>query len=473
MFLKRFKPKPTDGQQRVMEHLAAFLLSQKTNPLYLLKGFAGTGKTTLVSVLVQVLPQLNMGYVLLAPTGRAAKVLQQYSGKQAATIHRKIYYQRPDSSGLLRMMLAPNKHKHTVFIVDEASMIGDNRPDNSLFGASGLLDDLMAYVQDGEHCRILFIGDHAQLPPVGTDLSPALDLHYLKTTYSLTAASYELTEVMRQSLESGILFNATAIRTKLHADDFGLPLFQLQTFDDVLQVSAEDFEELLQDAFGGRDFGKAVIVCRSNRRANDFNQAVRARILAFEEELSGGDLLMVVKNNYYWMALENAENNAKPQMNGFIANGDMLTVNRINSTENCYGYTFADAEVSFMDYPGQPPMAVKLLLHTLTVDGPAMSAEEQQKLLAAIEADYADIPSRRQRLERVRANPYFNALQVKFGYALTCHKTQGGQWPWVFVDGGSLRPDKLDAAYMRWLYTAVTRATEKLMLVNFPESTIG
>ncbi len=455
-----------------MLHLAAFLLSQKMHPLYLLKGYAGTGKTSLVSALVQVLPRLNMGFVLLAPTGRAAKVLQQYSGKQAATIHRKIYYQRSDSSGQMRMMPAPNKHNNTLFIVDEASMIGDNRPDSSLFGASGLLDDLMAYVQGGENCRLLFIGDHAQLPPVGTDLSPALDLDYLKATYSLTAASYELTEVMRQSLESGILFNATAIRMKLHTDDLGLPLFQLQAFDDVLQVSSEDFEDLLQDAFGGRDFGKAVIVCRSNRRANDFNQAVRARILAFEEELSGGDLLMVVKNNYYWMALEHAENGDRPQSSGFIANGDMIIVNRISRIEEQYGYSFADAEVAFMDYPDQPPMAVKLLLHTLRVDGPAMPAEEQQKLVAAIEEDYADIPNRRQRLERVRANPYFNALQVKFGYALTCHKTQGGQWPWVFVDGGSLRPDKLDAAYLRWLYTAVTRATEKLMLVNFPESTI-
>jgi exodeoxyribonuclease V len=461
-----FKLLPTEGQEVVMKHLAAFLLSDKPFPLYLLKGFAGTGKTTLVSTLVKTLPSLKMGYVLMAPTGRAAKVLQNYSAHYAHTIHRKIYIRQPKSDGSIRLVVAPNKHKNTLFIVDEASMIGDNSQDQSLFTAHSLLDDLMAYVYDGENCRLLLIGDHAQLPPVGSDLSPALNLQYLKTTYTLTAASYELTEVMRQALESGILANATWLREKLYQNNFELPIVNCNGFKDVMKVSSFDFEELLHDSFAGKVFGKAVIICRSNRRANNYNNAVRSRILGFDEQLNGGDLLMVVKNNYYWISEPQGKDRSEQGLS-FIANGDMITINRIIQFEQMYGFNFADADISFLDYPDQPAMQVKLLLDTLMIDGPALNHSDHKKLADAVEEDYLEITNLKLRRQKLRSNPYMNALQVKFGYALTCHKTQGGQWEQVFIDGSNIQPEKIDAGYLRWLYTAVTRATQKLMLVNF------
>ncbi len=456
-----FHLEPTTGQLEVMRHLSAFLLSEKANPVYILKGYAGTGKTSLVGTLVKVLPMLQMRFVLMAPTGRAAKVLQSYSGKPASTIHRKIYMRRSAADGAVRLVVAPNMHRNTLFIVDEASMIGDNNSEGGRYVAGSLLNDLMEYVQDGEDCRLLLIGDHAQLPPVGIDSSPALDLVYLKASFSVTIASYELTEVMRQALESGLLSNATALRSFLQQERFELPLFSLNNHTDISMAGAYDFEELLHEAFGGREFGKAVIICRSNRRANNFNNAVRARILGYDDVLSGGELLMVVKNNYHWIS--------EPGAMGFIANGDMMVVNRLIRTEEMYGFLFADADVSFPDYPEQQSIQVKLLLNTLTIDGPALPEQDLRKLTTAIEEDYADIPNRSQRREKLRSDPYFNALQVKYAYALTCHKTQGGQWPLVFVDGGGLPAENLDASALRWLYTALTRAIQRLVLVNFSE----
>ncbi len=462
LLFSNFRLNPTQGQNLVMRHLAAFLLSEKNNPLYLLKGYAGTGKTTVVGALVRVLPLLKMGFVLLAPTGRAAKVLQSYSGKAAYTIHRKIYRRRTSADGSIQLTIAPNNHKNTLFIVDEASMIGDNSTTSNMFASNNLLDDLMAYVQEGENCRLMLIGDHAQLPPVGTDSSPALNLAYLKATYDLTAAEFELDEVMRQELESGILYHATGLRLKLQQEQFEMPVFDRSGFADVVQVGGDDFEDLLNEAFGGKDFGKSVIICRSNRRANNFNQAVRARIFGYEEMISGGELLMVVKNNYYWAS--------ESESMGFIANGDMLVVNRISRIEEMYGFVFADADISFPDYPEENPIQVKLLLDTLLLETPSLGESDYRRLSEAIEEDYMDITNRGQRKAKLRSNPYYNALQVKFAYALTCHKTQGGQWPIVFVDGGGLPADKLDAGALRWLYTAVTRATDKLLLVNFQGS---
>ncbi len=461
LFRKAFHFEPTEGQLAVMRHLSFFLLSEKPSPLYLLRGYAGTGKTTLVTTLVEVLPMLGMRYVLLAPTGRAAKVLSSYTGKSASTLHRKIYRMTnlPDQG--FQMCLADNKHSNTVFIVDEASMIGDSSHDRGFFGSHNLLDDLMQYASEGERCRILFLGDHAQLPPVGLENSPALDLQQLKTANNITAAQHELTEVMRQSLESGILSNATELRIRLMNNDFSAPLFQLKGFNDIIHVQAADFEDLVFSAFGGRDYSKGVIVCRSNRRARMFNQGVRQRVLGMEDELSTGDLLMVVKNNYFWLD--------KLEAGGFIANGDIAELRRINRIEELYGFRFADVEIALLDYPGEPAVRVKVMLETLISDEAALSETDYHRLAVAVEEDYMDIPSKRLRYEKMKANPYFNALQIKFAYALTCHKTQGGQWPMVFIDAGIAEVEKIDRNYLRWLYTAVTRATEKVFLVNFAD----
>lgn len=453
---------PTSGQNRVMQHLSAFVLSEKPKPLYLLKGYAGTGKTSLMGALVRSLSAINRKFVMMAPTGRAAKVLSGYSGFSAQTIHRKIYTRLMTADGRFTMNLMENRHRNTIFLVDEASMIGETTADQGMFRMQNLLDDLMTYVYGGEGCSMILIGDKAQLPPVGIDQSPALDMHFLRSSFTLTAAGFELTEVMRQSLESGILSNATRFRKMLDSDQIELPLFELTGFSDVKKVQPDEFEELLNMAFGSRDVEQAVVVCRSNKTANKFNQSIRSRILGFEEELNAGDLLMIVKNNYYW--LEPGEGGG-----GFLANGDIIRVNRINRVEELYGFRFADAEVTLIDYPDTHPLQLKLLLDSLMVNGSSIPFEELMKLSQAIEEDYADVPERRKRMSMVRSNPYYNALQVKFSYALTCHKTQGGQWPLVFVEAGIRSKDDVNAGYLRWLYTACTRATQSLYLIGFPE----
>lgn len=451
---------PTKGQSTVLYHLAAFLLSEKKNPTYLLQGYAGTGKTTLVTTLVKTLPRIGMRYVLMAPTGRAAKVMSSYTEKPASTIHRKIYRFQTLSDGMLRMTIAENKAKNTVFIVDECSMISDDGAGRSL------LDDLINYVFSGENCRLLFIGDSAQLPPVGLEISPANDINILKNGFNLTVASFEMTEVMRQALESGILYNATELRKLLKNNDIRLPLFCLDGFKDVQRIEPQEFEELLQQYLNGRSHNEAVIVCRSNNRARLYNQAVRARILQEEGEISAGDKLMVVKNNYFWTDEE--------QKISFIANGDMVELKRINHMEEMYGFHFADVEIQLTDYQEEPNLSVKILLETLTSDAPALTEEESARFYKAVEADYMEIPNKRERYKEMKQNPYFNALQVKFGYALTCHKTQGGQWPVVFVDAPFMpEGEQLKISDLRWFYTAVTRAQEKLYFVNFKDEYFG
>ncbi|MDP3462675.1 MAG: AAA family ATPase [Bacteroidales bacterium] len=453
---------PTSGQKRVMQHLSAFVMTQKPQPLYLLKGYAGTGKTSLMGALVCSLSAINRKFVMLAPTGRAAKVMSGYSGFSAQTIHRQIYMRLMTSDGQFTMKLMENRHRNTIFLVDEASMIGETTADQGMFRTQNLLSDLMAYVYGGDACSMILIGDKAQLPPVGVDQSPALDMNFIRSSFTLTAAGFELTEVMRQSLESGILSNATRFRTMLDSDQIELPLFALSGFGDVNKVQPDEFEELLHMAFGRRDVEQAVVVCRSNKTANMFNQSIRSRILGFEEEVNAGDLLMIVKNNYYW--LEPGEGGG-----GFLANGDIIRVNRVNMVEDVYGFRFADAEIALIDYPDSPPLQVKLLLDSLMVNGPSIPFEAFMKLAKAIEEDYAEVPERRKRMSMVRSNPYYNALQVKFSYALTCHKTQGGQWPIVFVEAGIRNKDEVNAGYLRWLYTACTRATQSIYLIGFPE----
>lgn len=458
LLLNSFGLTPTEGQATVLRHLAAFLLSLKPNPTYILRGYAGTGKTTLVTTLVKTLPEIGMDYVLMAPTGRAAKVLGGYTRKYASTIHKKIFQVQAFPDGSLRMARAQNKHKDTLFIVDEASMIGEDRE----FGAKSLLDDLLAYVFSGERCRLLLIGDTAQLPPVGNDESPALDINYLESQFPLTIATYELTEVKRQALQSGILSNATHLRELLIEDkiEYPLPLFDLH-FDDTERIDPEIFEEMLYKAFDAEHSNDSVIVCKSNKRANLFNQAIRSRILNIEGEIATGDKLMIVKNNYFW-----ADGH---QQISFIANGDMAEIQKITHYEEMYGFRFADVELSFPDYPDAQNLDVKIILDTLNSNSASLSEEENMRLLQAIEADYMDIPNRRERYKAMKKNPWFNALQVKFAYALTCHKTQGGQWKNVYVDSSLNLKDNVEKEDLRWLYTAVTRAQERLYFVNFKE----
>jgi ATP-dependent exoDNAse (exonuclease V), alpha subunit - helicase superfamily I member len=452
--MKSFGFIPTEGQKTVLYHISAFLLSEKPNPAYLLQGYAGTGKTTLVTTLVKTLPKIGMRYQLLAPTGRAAKVLSGYSGKTASTIHRKIYRFQQFADGSLRMTRTENKAKNTVFIVDECSMI----PDDFTNGRS-LLDDLIGYVFSGENCRLLLIGDNAQLPPVGLDNSPANDINVLKNSFNLTVASYELTEVMRQEEESGILWNATQLRQTLRPLK---PLFNINNFSDIHRIEPQEFEELLWQGFNGKNNNEAVIICRSNNRANMYNQAIRARILQEEGEISTGDKLMVVKNNYFWTDDD--------QKISFIANGDMIELMRINNTEEMYGFHFADVDIQLIDYQDIPNLSVKILLETLSSDSPALTQEESDRLYKAVEEDYMDIPNKQDRYKAMRQNPYFNALQVKFGYALTCHKTQGGQWPTVFIDAPYIKENEsLQLSDIRWFYTAVTRAQKQLYFVNFED----
>ena len=458
--VQSFGFEPTDGQSLVMYHLSAFLLSQKENPTYILKGYAGTGKTSLVKTLVRTLPYIGMKYVLMAPTGRAAKVLSNYTGRDASTIHRRIYQTKTLPDGSFRITRAENKYKNALFIVDEASMIGEQKE----FGGTSLLDDLLGYVFSGDNCRLLLIGDTAQLPPVESQQSPALNCEYLKSEFPITAATFELTEVKRQALESGILYNATDIRQLLSQNlyEYELPLFHLQGFNDIQKIEPETFEEMLHNAFSNSSDNEAVIVCKSNKRANLFNQAIRGRILNIEGEIATGDKLMIVKNSYFW-----TEGN---DVMSFIANGDMAEIRKIKHFEEMYGFRFADVELSFTDYQDQPNIEAKILLDTLYSNSPSLTEEENKKLFSAIEEDYMDIPNRRERYKEMKKNPWFNALQVKFAYALTCHKTQGGQWSTVFIDSSLNQKETLEVEDLRWLYTALTRAQERVYFVNFKEA---
>ena len=457
-----FPYEPTKSQKYAIWRIIKFLAIKDDKSLFVLKGYAGTGKTTVVSTFIKKLNIVSLKTVLLAPTGRAAKVLSQYSGKTAFTIHKKIYRVAMQADGSMRMARSQNLHKNTVFIVDEASMIPDDTGsgDMSFFSARSLLEDLISYVYEGENCKLILIGDTAQLPPVGLDISPALDIEHLKRAYSLTIHTSELTEVMRQSLESGILANATNIRNRI-SDESQQAFLSLTGFDDVVSITGLELEDALNDAFSGGEPDDTIVITRSNKRANIFNKEIRNRILFRESEIAAGDLMMVVKNNYFWL-----DEDSKA---GFIANGDIIELLRIEKTEELYGFRFADVTIRLTDYPGEKELQVKIILDTIDSVSPALTSEQNQRLFQEVMADYEDIPSRRKRLELVKKNPFFNALQVKFSYALTCHKTQGGQWPVVFIDQGFVTDEMINREFYRWLYTAFTRATKKLYLINFNE----
>lgn len=453
----------TSQQSQAVDALADFLLSPVNDSLFILRGYAGTGKTSLVAAVVKTMMKLQQKAILLAPTGRAAKVLSVYSGHPAFTIHKKIYRQQSFSNELSNFSINDNLHQHTLFIVDEASMISNDGLSGSSFGTGRLLDDLVQYVYSGQGCRLLLMGDTAQLPPVGEEESPALTAEVLQG-YGLTVREMDLTQVVRQLGDSGILWNATALRQLIaDGDTFALPKIKVAGFPDIRVLPGDELIEEINSCYSKVGMDETIVVCRSNKRANIYNKGIRNSILYREEELSGGDLLMVAKNNYFWTE--------KCAEIDFIANGDMAVVRRVRRTRELYGFRFADVQLTFPDYQDFE-LEATVLLDTLHTDAPALPKADNDRLFYTILEDYADISTKRERMKKMKADPHYNALQVKYGYAVTCHKAQGGQWKKVFLDQGYISPEMLTPDYIRWLYTAFTRATETLYLVNYPKDQV-
>jgi len=456
---QRFPFVATDSQKYWLESIVDFLYTPDKNILYLLKGYAGTGKSTLIGHLVKLLSMANYKAVLMAPTGRAAKVIANYSGKKAFTIHKQIYFTRTEKGSGVQFVLKPNKYRNTLFIVDEASMIGDDRQSAKLFENGSLLDDLMQYVDAGTNCKLLLVGDPAQLPPVHLTISPALDGEYLENKFNKEVIEWELKEVVRQQQDSGILANATQLRLQMNEEHLDSFLFDLTIANDVQRLQdGNEILELLDDALRNGGLEETVFIVRSNKRANLYNQQIRGRILFLEADLSVGDQLMVVKNNYFWLEPESDP--------GFIANGDLVKVLRIFSHHELYNFKFAKVEVQLVDYPDEKPFETVVLLDTLSSESPSLTYEEGNQLYQAVQEDYQHLSTKYKRFLAVKNNPYFNALQVKYSYAITCHKSQGGQWENVFIEQPYL-PDGPDLSYFRWLYTALTRAQTNLYLVGF------
>lgn len=448
---------PTIQQENAAVSIAEFILTQSPDRIYLLKGFAGTGKTTLIGALVKTLDKFKIQTVLMAPTGRAAKVLSSYAGKSAYTIHKKIYRQKSSKDGFGIFDLAKNLSSNTVFIVDEASMISIQSAETSIFGTGNLLGDLLEFVYSGKNCRLILTGDSAQLPPVGYNESPALDPQVLGN-FRYKVTEHFLSEIVRQETNSGILVNATEIRQKIEHGMAFIPKISIDSFTDVQRISGNDLIEELNNCYDTAGLNETIVVCRSNKAANTYNNGIRNRILGREEEISQGDLMMVVKNNYFWTENDETIN--------FIANGDIAEIVKIHKYEELYEFRFAEVTLRFPDYDDYE-IRVKILLDALNINTASLDGESNKKLFYNIQEDYATERTKKKKFEKVRNNPYFNALQVKFAYAVTCHKAQGGQWKRVFVDQGFLKDEMINTEYLRWLYTAFTRATEKIYLVNF------
>ena len=451
---------PTSDQQKLLEILAEFVIRQGEKELLIIKGYAGTGKTSMISGFIKALQEMNIKTVLLAPTGRAAKVLAAYSETTATTIHKKIYRQKSSKDAFGEFALDRNLTSNTFFIVDEASMLSAQNIEASVFGTGNLLRDLISYVYNDKNCKLILVGDTAQLPPVGLPLSQAMNKEFLET-YHISVHECELHEVVRHAQESGILYNATAIRNLIETDSLKYPKFTINRFNDICRIGGNEVLDNLTGAYHKHGMDETIVICRSNKIANKYNQGIRNQVLFREEELSAGDFLMVVKNNYFWMADSNKAN--------FIANGDIVKIKRVKKCQEMYGFRFAEADIIMPDY-GNMELSVRLLLDTLYSESPALNADENKRLFFTIAEDYGNIPSLKTRYSNVKENPYFNALQVKYAYAVTCHKSQGGQWRTVFIDQSYFRDEMLTPEYLKWLYTALTRATEKVFLVNFNKS---
>lgn len=458
---RNFCYQPTEKQEKAIECIADFLFKPENDTLLLLKGYAGTGKTTLIGAVVRTLSEMRAGYVLMASTGRAAKVFSRYSGFSAYTIHKKIYRQKSFSNDLDNFSLNDNLHKNTLFIVDEASMISNDGLTGASFGSGRLLDDLIEYVYAGQGCRLLIIGDDAQLPPVGEDESPALSAEVLRG-YGLGVTECILTEVIRYSGRNGILSNATMLRERMAADDiYDLPVLSLKGYEDISSIPGSELIEAINSSYNEVGMDETMVICRSNKRAYLYNKGIRNTILYREEELTTGDILMIAKNNYHWTA------DCKEM--DFIANGDIAVVRRVRRTQEMYGFRFADVVLSFPDH-NDIEFELKILLDTLHSDYPSLSKEDSDRLFNAVMEDYSDITNKKERMKKLKEDSFYNALQVKYAYAVTCHKAQGGQWKRIFIDQGYITEDTFTPDYYRWLYTALTRASEKLYLVNWPES---
>ena len=457
ILLQKLAFEPTPSQSILITKISDFILNSRTNKIFLLKGFAGTGKTTMINAIVQCLAEFNYKSVLLAPTGRAAKVMSSYTGINASTIHKKIYRQKSAKDGFGKFVLSFNTHSDTFFFVDEASMIANNPAESNAFGSGNLLDDLFSFVLNSNNCKLILIGDEAQLPPVGFAISPALDKSELEK-FGYNVLSTTMTDIVRQALDSGILFNSFKIRKMIENDISGYPQLQTQQFNDIIPLPGSELVEEIETSYSTVGMEDTIIVCRSNKRANKYNTGIRNQILYREEEISAGDLLMIVKNNYFWI---NDEKTAD-----FIANGDIVEVLRIKAYEERYGFRFADITIRLFEH-NDLELDVKIMLDTLSIDGPSLNYEDNKKLFYSILIDYSDIKGKSKQYKKVKEDPFFNALQVKFAYAVTCHKAQGGQWKHVFIDQGYITDELLNRDYYRWLYTAITRATDKVFLVNF------
>ena len=448
---------PTDQQALLLDSLGAFLVSAEREKVFLLKGYAGTGKTSVISALVRALNASKQKTVLLAPTGRAAKVIAGYSGFTALTIHKKIYRQKSMSD--FRFQLSDNMHTHTLFIVDEASMIS-NSGYEAAFGSGRLLDDLVKYVYSGDGCSLLLLGDTAQLPPVMQDFSPALSPDELKG-YGLSVHEFTLTHVVRQALESGVLFHATDIREQIDTNNTDhFPVFRLDGFSDIFRLDGTDLIDEIQRSYNTVGMEETIVVTRSNWRANVYNDGIRARVMMREEELNNGDLLMITRNNYFW--------NKPYKEIDFIANGDIVEVKRIRKYYEMYDFRFVDLTLQSLDYGWE--IDAHVWLDSLRSESPAKMNELTNTLFNAVSDDYPEITNKRERTKKVLENEFFCALQVKFAYAVTCHKAQGGQWKHVFIDIGKIEDDQINKEFYRWLYTALTRTSEKVFLVNFPKN---
>ena len=486
LILHHFGLKPTEDQSKVIDSLCQFILTPDADSVFILRGFAGTGKTSLVSALVRTMEQLERECVLMAPTGRAAKVFSLYADHPAFTIHKRIYRQKSIDKDSI-FTLNYNMRQNLLFICDEASMIAnDEYLSGSLYGTGRLLDDLIHFVYGGKGCRLILMGDTAQLPPVGDEESPALSDEYMGG-YGLQVVSHTLTEVVRQAESSGILWNATHLRTLLENEDiFDFPKIRFKGFPDVVNISGNELIEALEECYHRDGEDETIVVTRSNKRANIYNNGIRAQVLWREEPLEGGDMLMVAKNNYYWtekLALEylaNAKAEGKTPEEAetvpfdFIANGDTAIIRRVRNERTFYGFTFADASLEFPDYDDFQ-MDVTVLLDTLQAEAPALTKQQQDTLYNNIMEDYAGDPtlrSKQDKLKALRQDPYYNALQIKYAYAVTCHKAQGGQWTNVFIDQGYMTEELLSPDYFRWLYTALTRATQRIFFVNWPKEQI-
>ena len=460
---ENFSYQPTFEQEIAVKSLSEFLLSAANDTVFVLRGYAGTGKTSLVGALVKAMDKLQQKSVLLAPTGRAAKVFSAYAGHPAFTIHKKIYRQQSFSNEVSNFSINDNLTTHTLYIVDEASMISNEGLSGSMFGTGRLLDDLVEFVYSGAGCRLLLMGDTAQLPPVGEEQSPALATEALKG-YGLNVIEVDLTQVVRQVQSSGILWNATQIRQLIAEDEcFSLPKIKVSGFPDIQVVRGDELIDTLTGCYEKDGMDETIVVCRSNKRANIYNKGIRAQILYREDELNTGDLLMVAKNNYFWTE--------KYKEMDFIANGEIAVVRRVRRTRELYGFRFAEVLLAFPDQ-NDFELEANLLLDTLHSDAPALPKTENDRLFYSVLEDYVDITVKRERMKKMKADPHYNALQVKYAYAVTCHKAQGGQWQNVFLDQGYMSDEYLTPDYFRWLYTAFTRASKTLYLVNYPEEQI-